>query len=92
MGNTNYTRGRAREYRIIHDLEKRGLVCFRMAGSHGLADIVAIDRKELHIYFIQVKPKSMSKKQKERIKQENSWLDNEFWCKFKVISLAKEVF
>lgn len=42
MGNLNYRRSRSREYDLQHDFQKKGYLAFRTAGSHGIADVVAI--------------------------------------------------
>jgi hypothetical protein len=39
---TNYAKGRAKEYELIKRYEEEGYICFRSAGSHTIADIVAI--------------------------------------------------
>ena len=39
---SNYEKGRAFEYRVKHDLEKRGYYCVRAAGSHSKVDVVAV--------------------------------------------------
>lgn len=41
-GNPRYRRGRALEYVIKDKLEKQGYFVVRAAGSHGVADLVAI--------------------------------------------------
>lgn len=53
MGNANYRRGRAAEYRIKKLLESTGYTVSRSAGSHGAIDIVAWDK--LGVRFIQSK-------------------------------------
>ena len=50
---TNYTRGRAIEYRVKNHLEGRGYYVFRTAGSHSLFDLLAF-RSDV-IRLIQVK-------------------------------------
>jgi len=45
MTNKNYNRGRAFEYRVKRFLENRGYMCFRSAGSHSVADLIAFKRK-----------------------------------------------
>lgn len=72
-------------------LEAKGLIVFRTAGSHGIVDLIAIDKENSRIKFIQVKPKSMSKKAKERIQIEHFWLNGEFASSFQVVSMDKEV-
>ena len=50
---TNYQKGRAFEYRIMHDLEEVGYSVQRSAGSHGLYDVIAWN--ESHFRLIQAK-------------------------------------
>jgi len=88
---TNYINGRAREYRIMNKLKEKGWVVCRTAGSHSPIDLIAINPKDIKIIFIQCKPKSMSNKAKERLEKEHAWLNNEFICNFKVVSLEKEL-
>ena len=51
--NKNYLRGRITEYKIMKVLEGQGFTCFRTAGSHGAADIIAVGHGEVR--FIQAK-------------------------------------
>lgn len=51
--NSNYNRGRRAEYRAIKDLEAAGYIATRSAGSHGIWDIVAINKNGVRL--IQVK-------------------------------------
>jgi len=53
MKTTNYIRGRKKEYELKHKLERQGFTVFRTAGSHGVADLIAI--KEGIARFIQIK-------------------------------------
>lgn len=46
--NRSYGRGRALEYLIKDKLEAQGYFVVRAAGSHGVADLVAIRHKELN--------------------------------------------
>lgn len=39
---TNYSRGRNFEYEVMKLCEKAGYTVFRTAGSHGIADVIAI--------------------------------------------------
>ncbi len=41
MVSTPYTRGRSREYQVLHKLKKEGWFCSRSAASHGPVDIFA---------------------------------------------------
>jgi len=53
MGMTNYYKGRAREYRVLHRLRSDGWFCTRSAASHSPVDIFA--GKEGQTLMIQVK-------------------------------------
>lgn len=55
---SNYTRGRAKEYKLKNFLIAKGYEVFRSAGSHGVADLVAIS-KNGHVYFIQLKTRKL---------------------------------
>jgi len=50
---TNYTRGRSREYKVIEMLRQQGYYATRSAGSHGLFDVIAIGPHDF--LLIQVK-------------------------------------
>ena len=52
-GNRNYISGRSFEYLTMRKLEKEGYTCSRMAGSHGVYDIIAWNH--IQCRFIQVK-------------------------------------
>jgi Holliday junction resolvase len=41
MVSTPYTRGRSREYQVLHKLREEGWFCSRSAASHGPIDIFA---------------------------------------------------
>lgn len=45
MSNKNYVNGRAFEYKVKKELENQGYLCFRTAGSHGVADVIALSIK-----------------------------------------------
>jgi Holliday junction resolvase len=53
MTNSNYVRGRAREYQVMNLLRSKGWVCSRSAMSHGPVDVFAA--KSGRILLIQVK-------------------------------------
>ncbi len=53
MANRRYQSGREFEYRVKHDLEKRGYYCIRAAGSHSKVDLVAV--KGAVCLFVQCK-------------------------------------
>jgi len=42
MSNKNYVKGRAFEYKTKKEYEKKGYLVFRTAGSHSVADLIAV--------------------------------------------------
>lgn len=52
---TNYSRGRGFEYEAKHELEKRGFVVVRAAGSHSAFDLVAFNCDLNRVLCIQCK-------------------------------------
>ena len=48
MPNRRYEAGRRYEYKVKKQLEKEGWTVLRMAGSHGLFDLVALRHLELN--------------------------------------------
>jgi Holliday junction resolvase len=50
---TPYTRGRSREYQVLHKLREEGWFCSRSAASHGPVDIFA--GRNGSILMVQVK-------------------------------------
>ncbi len=85
MSNRNYRRGRDKEYRVKKKLEKQGFTVLRTAGSHGFADLVAIDEVNNFVDFIQCKPRSMGEKAKERLIKEMPLEEGDFKVRLKVI-------
>jgi len=47
----SYRKGASLEYRVKDELEKQGFLVIRSAGSHGVADLVAIKRESTIIPF-----------------------------------------
>ncbi len=43
MTNRNYVNGANFERKVKKELEQLGYLCFRTAGSHGVADIIALE-------------------------------------------------
>lgn len=83
---TNYKRGRAKEYRIMEKLREEGFdVVTRSAGSHSAVDIIAVRRKDKRVKWIQCKPKSMSGNARQKICDEMVWLNDEMISTFEVI-------
>jgi len=80
MPNKNYVKGRAKEYRLKKKYEEKGYIVMRTAGSHGFADLIAINSEE--VLFIQSKPKSLSKTATLKLYEVNGWVCDERMCKF----------
>ena len=50
---SSYSKGRRFEYRVRYHLEKRGFRVFRSAGSHSIADLIALKGGE--VWLVQCK-------------------------------------
>jgi Holliday junction resolvase len=86
MPRTNYQKGRDREYYVSKKLKEEGYdILIRSAGSHKFADLIAIKKDLKVILFVQVKPKKFSEKAKERLLDENEWVNDDFIGKFVVL-------
>jgi Holliday junction resolvase len=82
---TNYQKGRDKEYRIAAELKKQGFeIVQRTAGSHSPIDIIAIDKINKKILFVQSKPETISDKKIKEILEETFWLNNKFECEFEL--------
>jgi hypothetical protein len=56
MVNSNYRRGRSKEYKVRDELKSEGCdITNRIAGSHSLFDVYGINIKKNIITFVQVK-------------------------------------
>lgn len=76
MGHPNYEKGRRKEWKIKKQLEMQGLTVLRSAGSKGFADLVAIDKKEHQIRFIQCKPDDFAKSEEAKLMEEHGFFNN----------------
>lgn len=85
MGNSNYIKGRKKEYKIVHAEKDKGNIAFRSAGSHSPVDVVSIDTKNKKIRLIQAKPDSMNAHQRQKLRDKNKELNGMFEVKFSVI-------
>lgn len=86
MPNSNYVKGRRYEYKTMQKLRDMGCdIVIRSAGSHSPIDVIGIDSKTRHIFFLQCKPKSMSNNKKELIKMPLEWLNGSFTSSFEVV-------
>jgi len=79
MPNANYQKGRRKEYLIKKQLEREGYIVLRTAGSHGFADLIAIDKDARLIKFIQCKPDNFCAREKGRLLAEYSMFDWHLW-------------
>jgi len=80
MSLNKYQKGLRKEYKVKKKLEREGCIVLRSAGSHGFADLVAIDKKNCIIRFIQCKSDNFSEKEKEKLMEENFIFNcNQFW-------------
>jgi hypothetical protein len=85
MPNKNYIKGRRKEYRIMNEAKKRGMIAFRSAGSHSPIDVVCIDTLNKRIKLVQCKPDSMSEKKRTLIELGNCNLNGIFQVEFFVV-------
>jgi len=86
MPNSNYIKGRRKEYKVCKQLKEKGFdIAQRTAGSHSPFDIVAVDIKGKHIRLIQCKPDSMNAHQSQKIRDSNKGLNGMFKITFSVI-------
>jgi len=85
MPNKNYEKGRRKEYKIVKQYKDKGYdIAQRSAGSHSPIDVFAIDKKTRTIRLIQAKPNSMSTTAKQKIIDQNKWLNGLFRVIFEV--------
>lgn len=86
MGNTNYIKGRKKEYKIMAYLKQIGYdIAQRTAGSHSPIDIFAIDKERKHIKFIQAKPDNYPKSKAEQINKELDYLKGSWEVSFELL-------
>ena len=85
MPNKNYQRGRRKEYGVCDKLKKEGFdIVQRSSGSHSPIDVFAINKKTKEIVFIQVKAGVISEKERNKLFEENGWLDGKFDVSFDI--------
>jgi len=86
MPNSNYVKGRKKEYKIVNQLKSEGWdIVQRTAGSHSPIDVIAINKVLRVIKLIQSKPDNYSKSSEEKVLNECNWLNNVFRCEFEVV-------
>jgi len=85
MPNKNYRHGRRKEYSVCDKLKKDGFtIVQRSSGSHSPIDVFAINKETKEIIFVQVKAGKLSEKERDKIFNENGWLDGEFNISFDI--------
>jgi Holliday junction resolvase len=83
MPNKNYQKGRRKEYKICKELKQQGWdIVQRTAGSHSPIDIIAINKLQKKILFIQSKPNDWSYKLISNFIKKYTWLNDQFSCDF----------
>lgn len=86
MPNSNYIKGRKKEYKIRNQLLEQGFdIAQRTAGSHSPIDIIAINKLTKVIKLIQAKPEKFADSKKQELIQEWGWLNNAFRVEFEII-------
>lgn len=66
---TNYRTGVRLEYRAMELLTRRGWYVVRSAGSHGLADIVALSPVDGHVVLVQCKTGRLTHESWQRLRE-----------------------
>lgn len=83
MVNSNYIKGRKKEYKVCKEFKDKGYeIVQRTAGSRSPFDVIAISKELGKITLIQVKPNDISKKEVDKIYDDNDWLDCIYRCEF----------
>ncbi len=77
-----YQKGVRKERKIKKMYERQGYVVLRSAGSHGFADLIAINKEERKIIFIQCKPDGFNDK---KLKEAYKWIFGDFKTEFIVV-------
>lgn len=85
MANRNYVKGCRKERRIVNMAKSCGLISFRSAGSHSPIDVVIIDKKNRLVRFIQCKPESMSENAKNKLRDAQFDLKDNYTVSFEVV-------
>lgn len=84
--NKNYLKGRRKEYKIRDELRAEGFdIVQRSAGSHSPIDVFAINRLTRVIKLVQSKPESMPESERNKIREDLSWLNGGFRVEFEVV-------
>lgn len=85
MPNKNYIKGVRKERKIVNEARDKGLIAFRSAGSHSPIDVVVIDKRNKLIKLIQCKPDDMNSNKKQKLRDENKELNDEYIVSFSVL-------
>ena len=83
MPNSNYIKGRKKEYKIVKEFKDKGYdIVQRTAGSRSPFDVIAIRKEDNRITLIQVKPNNISERSIAKLYKESEWLDTIYRCEF----------
>ena len=83
MVNSNYIKGRKKEYKVCKEYKDKGYeIAQRTAGSRSPFDVIAISKEIQKIILIQVKPNHISKREVDKIYNNNDWLNTIYRCEF----------
>lgn len=86
MGNSNYIKGRKKEYKIVKAFKDKGFdIVQRSAGSHSPIDIFCICKRTKEIVFIQSKPDDWPESKIRTIKKELDYLNGVWKISFLVL-------
>lgn len=85
MPNSNYVKGRRKEYAIVKDLKDEGFhIAQRSAGSHSPIDVFAINKRTKTIKFVQSKPDNFSTRETKKLINELNYLNGVWKVEFEL--------
>lgn len=85
MPNSNYIKGRRKEYKVMEEERKKGNIVLRSAGSHSPVDIVSIDVTARVIKLIQCKSDNFPQIEIDELQYQMRELNNAYRCEFVVV-------
>jgi len=85
MPNANYKKGYNKERMLVNRAREAGRVAFRSAGSHSPIDVITINHEDRKIQLLQSKPDTMSQNAKNKILEDNKFLNGTYEVSFHVV-------
>ena len=70
---------------MVRKAKAEGFLAVRSAGSHGVWDVIILDKKARTIRLIQAKPRNFSELNTKRLYDAHGDLDGTYTVKFEVI-------